>query len=73
MNRGRLVRILAAVGAAALVWLASDAAPALISGLIIIGLAAGAIGYLLAIFVWRWWTGRKWRRRALRGIQPPID
>jgi uncharacterized protein (DUF2062 family) len=49
-----------------LAWLASDAAPALVSGLFIIALASGAIGYLLAIFVWRWWTARKWRRRALR-------
>jgi uncharacterized protein (DUF2062 family) len=49
-----------------LTWLASDAAPALISGLFIIAIASGVIGYLLAIFVWRWWTGRKWRRRSLR-------
>jgi len=49
-----------------LAWLASDAAPAMISGLFIIALASGAIGYFLSIFVWRWWTARKWRRRALR-------
>jgi len=49
-----------------LAWLASDAAPALVSGLFIIALASGAIGYFLSIFVWRWWTARKWRRRALR-------
>ena len=52
-----------------LAWLASDAAPALISGLFIIAVAAGAIGYLLAIFVWRWWTARKWRRRSSRGLR----
>ena len=49
-----------------LAWLASDAAPALVSGLFIIALASGAIGYFLSIFVWRWWTARKWRRRLLR-------
>jgi uncharacterized protein len=49
-----------------LAWLASDAAPALVSGLFIIALACAAIGYVLAIVGWRWWTGRKWRRRMLR-------
>ena len=53
-----------------LAWLASDAAPALITGLFIIALASGAIGYFLSIFVWRWWTARKWRRRALRSAAP---
>ncbi|HEX5868247.1 MAG TPA: DUF2062 domain-containing protein, partial [Beijerinckiaceae bacterium] len=45
-------------------WLFSDAAPALVSGLFIIGLGAALVGYLLSILVWRWWTARKWRRRA---------
>ena len=47
-------------------WLFSDAAPALVSGLFLIGIAAAAVGYLASIWIWRWWTGRKWRRRALR-------
>ncbi len=47
-------------------WLFSDAAPALVSGLFLIALLSGAIGYFVAAFIWRWWTGRKWRRRALR-------
>ena len=47
-------------------WLFSDAAPALVSGLFVIALAAAALGYFLAAFLWRWWTGHKWRRRALR-------
>lgn len=46
-----------------LAWLASDAAPALASGLLIIASAAAAIGYVIALFGWRWWTARKWRRR----------
>jgi hypothetical protein len=47
-------------------WLFSDAAPALVTGLLIIALVAGAIGYFLSIFIWRWWQARKWKRRALR-------
>ena len=47
-----------------LAWLASDAAPAMISGLFIIAVASGVIGYLIAVLFWRWRTGRKWRRRG---------
>ena len=47
-------------------WLFSDAAPALVSGLLIIASAAAAIGYFLSIWIWRWWQGRKWRRRGVR-------
>jgi len=47
-------------------WLFSDAAPALVSGLFVIALLSGATGYLISMFIWRWWTGRKWKRRALR-------
>jgi uncharacterized protein (DUF2062 family) len=50
-----------------LAWLFSDAAPALVSGLLIIAVVAGAIGYFASILFWRWWQGRKWRRRMLRG------
>jgi uncharacterized protein (DUF2062 family) len=49
-----------------LAWLFSDAAPALVSGLLVIALATGALGYLVAMLFWRWWTARKWRRRANR-------
>ncbi len=47
-------------------WLFSDAAPALVTGLFIIAVIAGVVGYFLAIWIWRWWQGRKWRRRGLR-------
>ena len=47
-------------------WLFSDAAPALVSGLFIIAVVSAAIGYVLAILIWRWWTARKWRRRSER-------
>lgn len=45
-------------------WAFSDAAPALVSGLFLIAVAAAAIGYVVSLFVWRWWTGRKWKRRG---------
>ncbi len=47
-------------------WLFSAAAPAIISGLVIIAVASAAIGYALSAIFWRWWTARKWRRRAYR-------
>jgi uncharacterized protein len=49
-----------------LAWLGSSAAPAMVSGLFIIAVASGAAGYLIAILFWRWWQGRKWKRRAVR-------
>ena len=44
-------------------WLLSDAAPSLISGLAIIGLAFALVGYLVALVGWRWWVGHKWSQR----------
>ena len=45
-------------------WLFSDAALATVSGLFIIAAVSAVVGYFASILVWRWWTGRKWRRRA---------
>jgi uncharacterized protein (DUF2062 family) len=48
-------------------WLLSDAAPALVFGLFLISVAAAVLGYVVAVFAWRWWTVHKWtvlRRRA---------
>ena len=45
-------------------WLFSDAALATVSGLFVIAVAASLLSYLAAIGIWRWWTARKWRRRA---------
>lgn len=47
-----------------LAWLLSDAAPALISGLLVIALISAFVGYGVSIVVWRWWIHRKWRRRT---------
>lgn len=46
-------------------WLLSDAAPAMISGLLVIGLGFAFAGYWLSLVGWRWWVGRKWSTRAL--------
>ena len=46
-------------------WLASDAAPALVSGLFVIAVGSAVLGYVISLFGWRWWTGRKWKRRAV--------
>lgn len=45
-------------------WLLSDAAPALITGLLLIAAASAFVGYGVSIVVWRWWVSRKWRRRV---------
>lgn len=55
-----------------LAWLASDAAPAMVVGLGIISAVTAVLGYVLSQWGWRWWTGRKWRRRQLRAMFAPI-
>lgn len=47
-------------------WLLSDAAPALVAGLFLIGLGVALAGYIVSLIVWRWWIGRKWRQRFER-------
>ena len=44
-------------------WLFSDAAPALVTGLFLIGLGVALVGFIVSLVVWRWWVGRKWRQR----------
>jgi uncharacterized protein len=48
-------------------WLWSDAAPALVSGLFIIGLGMALAGYIVSLVGWRWWIGHKWRQRTSQG------
>jgi uncharacterized protein (DUF2062 family) len=45
-------------------WLLSDAAPAIITGLLVIGAGAAFVGYWVALVGWRWWIGRKWKQRS---------
>jgi len=47
-------------------WLLSDAAPALVTGLFVIGLGVALAGYIVSLVGWRWWIGRKWRQRFAR-------
>jgi uncharacterized protein (DUF2062 family) len=49
-----------------LAWIFSDAALATVSGLFIIASVSALIGYVGTTLFWRWWTGRKWRRRTER-------
>ena len=51
-------------------WMVSDAAPALISGLALLGLGFAFAGYLLSLVVWRLWIGSKWRSRLHRNRGP---
>ncbi len=50
-------------------WLVSDAAPAMVTGLIVIAAVFAFAGYWVSLVGWRWWVGRKWvqRRYAARG------
>ena len=50
-------------------WLFSDAALATVSGLFIIASVTALVTYFVAVWIWRWWIARKWRRRALRRPQ----
>jgi hypothetical protein len=53
-------------------WLFSDAAMATVSGLLIIATVSAAVGYFGTVLFWRWWTGRKWRRRGRRSVTADI-
>ena len=53
-----------------LAWVLSDAAPAMVSGLLVIGLGFALAGYLLSLVVWRLWIGSKWRSRLHRTNGP---
>jgi uncharacterized protein len=51
-------------------WLLSDAAPAMLAGLLMISLASAGLSYLVSVFVWRWRVGRKVRMRRQRPMGP---
>lgn len=44
-------------------WLASAAAPALVTGLFVISVISAAVGYLLSSCGWRAWISHKWKLR----------
>jgi uncharacterized protein (DUF2062 family) len=51
-----------------LAWFFSDAAPAMVTGLVIIGAVAAFAGYWISLIGWRLWVGRKWRQRRASEI-----
>jgi uncharacterized protein (DUF2062 family) len=53
-----------------LAWILSYAAPAMVTGLVLIGLGFALAGYLLSLVVWRLWIGSKWRSRLHRTNGP---
>lgn len=55
-----------------LAWLGTDAAPALLSGLLLIACASALAGFVVSTFAWRWWVARK-RRRGRAGLAPGRD
>jgi uncharacterized protein (DUF2062 family) len=48
-----------------LAWLFSDAAPAMVVGLAMIGGLFAFAGYWVSLVGWRWWVGRKWTQRRV--------
>ncbi len=47
-------------------WTFSDAAPAMLAGLLVISIAAAAIGYIFAAIFWDNWIRLRWRRKLAR-------
>jgi hypothetical protein len=41
-------------------------------GLVVIAVISASVAYLLSVWVWRWWTARKWSRRRVRRGLPPV-
>jgi hypothetical protein len=51
-------------------WMLSDAAPALVLGLLVIAVVSAAVGYLTSSFLWRQMVARR-RKRRLANISEP--
>lgn len=51
-------------------WLLSDAAPAMLAGLLMISAVSAVVSYALSVFIWRWRVGRKVRARRQRPMGP---
>lgn len=54
-------------------WLLSDAAPALVLGLFVISTVTASIGYLLSLWFWRFWIGRKHHARRVKWHRRRIE
>jgi uncharacterized protein (DUF2062 family) len=42
----------------------------MMSGLVVLAVGCGLIGYLVSGLLWRMWITNKWRRRRLRNADP---
>lgn len=51
-------------------WALSSAAPAMLSGLVVLAAGMGAIGFVIANLFWRLWIKNRWRRRRARHRRP---
>ena len=49
-------------------WLVSSAAPAMLSGLVVLAALIGLAGYIVGGMAWRLWISAKWRRRQQRYV-----
>lgn len=56
-----------------IMWLLSDAAPALLLGLLVISVMAAIIGYLLATLIWRGIVARRWQHRSARALPDTVE
>jgi len=41
-------------------------------GLVVIAVVSAALSYVISVWIWRWWTARKWKRRRARRALPPV-
>lgn len=48
-------------------WLLSDTAPAVVIGLFVQSIVAALVSYVLTVWFWRFWIGRKHKARGARG------
>ena len=54
-------------------WVFSDAAPAMLSGLLVISLVSAAVGYVLASIFWDNWIRLRWRRKLQRARDQRLE
>jgi len=56
-----------------LVWIFSDAAPALVVGLAVVAIVSAIVGYIVTALAWRWWIAHKWHARGhkITHLSPP--
>ncbi|WP_299327979.1 DUF2062 domain-containing protein [Parasphingopyxis sp.] len=56
-----------------LAWFATDAAPALLGGLLVMAVIGAVIAYMIADWFWRYRVARRWKRRHLSDTKAGQD